>query len=219
MDSAEAGRALAQRHIADVDKADADKTGSGKVVIDRSRSLLEFSEVTGLGDWSLRSALSRLAQPEPARVGRLLESVRRLEAVLNHVRPSLERHGAICRRPGQGPGSGEEEGETYPDVRTADLARLIADGHDPNAVAAGYEQAEVEPLDDDERAALPLLVIAVQFEQLAATLADWANESRADRPVDDFDQACATIESSLDELEVPRESGRPGAGRGPGRSR
>jgi len=44
--------------------------------------VLNFAERPRLGDWTLRSALVRYAQPEPARVGRVLALVRRIELAL-----------------------------------------------------------------------------------------------------------------------------------------
>jgi hypothetical protein len=37
--------------------------------IDRSVSLLSYAELPRIDDWSLRSVLTRLAQPEPVRSG------------------------------------------------------------------------------------------------------------------------------------------------------
>jgi len=206
MDGVQAGRALAERHAAD--------SGDDRISVDRGRSLLNFSEVTGVGDWSLRSALSRMAQPEPVRVGRVLESVRRLDAVLHHFRSTLEQQAAICERPADDSGTTER----YPDVRTADIARLAADGFDVDSVLTGYTQEDVmlHPVSDDERAALPVLVAAVQFERLSTALNGWAHQGPGDEPIELFDQACDDIEALLDQLGVPKETGPPGAG---GRSR
>jgi hypothetical protein len=53
--------------------------------------LLGFTERPRRGDWSLRAALTRYAQPEPQRVSDLLEHVRRVEfAIKPHVK-ALER--------------------------------------------------------------------------------------------------------------------------------
>ena len=110
----------------------------------------------------------------------------------------------MCVRPGS---------EPYPDVRTADIARAAEiEGHPLAEVVDGYEREADEPLSPEERAALQLLPIAVQFERLAGLLVDWAAAGPADRPVDAFDRACADIESELDRLDVPRESGPPPRG-------
>jgi hypothetical protein len=59
-------------------------------VADDVAQLLEFAERPRVQDWSLRAALTRYSQPEPKRVGDLLEVVRRIElAVKPHVRKLL----------------------------------------------------------------------------------------------------------------------------------
>jgi len=205
MNGVQAGRALAERHGAD--------TGINQISVDRGRSLLNFSEVTGVGDWSLRSALCRMAQPEPVRVGRVLESVRRLDAVLHHFRPALEQQPAFCERPVDDSGTTDR----YPDVRTADIARLAADGFEIDSILTGYtEDDAIAPVDDEERAALPILVAAVRFERLSAVLTGWAHQGPGHQPIELFDRACDDIEALLDRLGVPRETGPPGPG---GRSR
>ncbi len=201
MDAAAVGQSLAERHA----------SAAAPGTVDRSRSLINFAEITGLGDWSLRSALCRLAQPEPARVGRVLESVRRLENVLHHIQPALERHPALSSRPAaalQLP-----RPEDYVDVRMADVARAAsARGYVPDAVVAGYNETASVPVTGEERMGLDLLMIAVRFEQLAATLIAWADGGPADPPVDEFDRACDEIEASLEALGVPRETGPPPRG-------
>lgn len=201
MDAAAAGQTLAERH------ASAPAPGP----VDRSRSLINFAEITGLGDWSLRSALCRLAQPEPARVGRVLESVRRLENVLHHIQPALERHPALNSRPAaalQLPDS-----EDYVDVRMADVARdVTAHGFAVDSVVTAYSDNVSAPVTDEERMGLDLLMIAVRFERLAATLIAWADGGPNNPPVDEFDRACDEIEASLDALGVPRETGPPPRG-------
>jgi hypothetical protein len=42
--------------------------------------LVDYAERSRAGDWSLRSALCRYAQPQPKRVSEVLELVRRIEA-------------------------------------------------------------------------------------------------------------------------------------------
>lgn len=53
--------------------------------------LLDYSERPRVDDWSLRSALTRYAQPQPARVGALLELVRRIEFGLKPHVKALEK--------------------------------------------------------------------------------------------------------------------------------
>jgi hypothetical protein len=55
--------------------------------------LVDFAERPRQRDWSLRSALVRYAQPEPERVGRVLELLRRIEAAIQSHRKVVEREG------------------------------------------------------------------------------------------------------------------------------
>jgi hypothetical protein len=55
--------------------------------------LVDYAERPRSGDWSLRSALVRYAQPEPARVGQVLELVRRIEFALAPHAKLLQREG------------------------------------------------------------------------------------------------------------------------------
>ncbi len=55
--------------------------------------LLEFAERPRDHDWCLRAALTRYAQPEPARVGALLDLVRRIEFTLDDHADELKRGG------------------------------------------------------------------------------------------------------------------------------
>ncbi len=212
MNASEAGRRLAARH------ASLGATQDVSLAVDRGQSLLNFSEVTYDGDWSLRSALCRLAQPEPVRVGRILQSIRRLEVVLHHAQQALERHAASCTRPTASlvaalDARSDESTATYPDVRAADLARLVQSGLDAAELLSGYVAVDgIDPLSDEERVAVPLLAVAARFEELADLLTSWADQGPANRPNKAFDEACDEIETSLDELEVPHESGRPPRG-------
>jgi hypothetical protein len=56
--------------------------------------LVDFAERPRLEDWSLRSSLVRYAQPEPARVARLLDVVRRADAAMASNRKLFEKQGA-----------------------------------------------------------------------------------------------------------------------------
>ena len=57
--------------------------------------LLDFAERPRTGDWSLRAALTRYAQPQPQRVGDLLEVVRRVEFGIRPHLKAIERDGAV----------------------------------------------------------------------------------------------------------------------------
>lgn len=53
--------------------------------------LVDYAESPRVDDWTLRSALVRLAQPEPVRAGAVLELIRRTDAALAPHRRRLER--------------------------------------------------------------------------------------------------------------------------------
>lgn len=55
--------------------------------------LIDFAERPRTGDWSLRAALVRYAQPEPQRAHRILQLVRRIEWALRPHRKAIERAG------------------------------------------------------------------------------------------------------------------------------
>jgi hypothetical protein len=55
--------------------------------------IVDFAERSRLGDWSLRSALCRYAQPQPKRVSEVLEVVRRIEAALQPQAKRLVKEG------------------------------------------------------------------------------------------------------------------------------
>lgn len=56
-------------------------------------ALLDYQERPRVDDWSLRAALTRYAQPQPQRVGDLLEVVRRIEFALGSYRKTVEADG------------------------------------------------------------------------------------------------------------------------------
>jgi hypothetical protein len=51
--------------------------------------LVAFAERSRVGDWSLRSALCRYAQPQPRRVSEVLDVVRRIEFALHPMARQL----------------------------------------------------------------------------------------------------------------------------------
>ena len=55
--------------------------------------LLEYAERPRVGDWSLRAALTRYAQPQPQRVSDVLDLVRRIEFALGSFRDTIESEG------------------------------------------------------------------------------------------------------------------------------
>jgi hypothetical protein len=83
--------------------------------------LLDFAERPRAHDWSLRAALTRYAQPQPQRVGDVLELVRRVEFA---IRPHLK--------------SVDRDGESY-------WQQLqVADGPRPGDLVVGLLRAMVE---------------------------------------------------------------------------
>lgn len=196
MDPLDLGRRLAERH---------DSYAAPEP--DPDRSLVNYAETARVGDWTLRSALVRLAQPEPRRVAALLELMRRLDAALHHVARLLERHTVLGDRGLTAAGVEGPPVDPWPDARAADLARLVAAGVDERDLLAGYE--ERAPLDDQERLAVPVLAVAVRLESLADRLTAWALAGPEDPPVGEVDEVIGEIAARLDELGVPVETGPP----------
>lgn len=197
--AAAAGRRLAERHA------------SGSVNPEPAGSLLNYAESPRAGDWTLRSAMTRLAQPEPTLVDRIATLVRRLDAVLHAVARPLEKGTVTCDRALTLASVDGAPVDPYPDTRTADLARLIADADaDGGAVLDAY--AAATELTTVERRALPLLEVALAFDELAESLVAWAQVAPAPAPVDLVETTCATVEARLDELGVPAEGDQPPRG-------
>lgn len=210
MDATEIGRHLARRH--------AEAAADSPTTVDETRSLLNYAEAPHTDDWTMRSALVRLAQRDPARVGALLQVSRRLDAPLHHVARTLQANPAMCDDAlAEAVWHADRAGslsdalvEPYPDVRIADLARAVAAGLDAESVLAGY-QASL-PLEREEALAVPLLVEAARFDRLARDLATWASSDLSDPPLDLVDRVTATVAARLDELGVPHETGPPPRG-------
>lgn len=157
--------------------------------------------------------MTRLAQPEPELVDAIAPLVRRLDAVLHHVARALEEHTVVCDRALTLDTVEDEPADPYPDTRTADVARLAADAGDEADVVVEAYAAEIE-LASEESAALPLLGVALRFDDLAETLVTWARTAPAPAPADLIRSTTAEVAERLDELDVPEESDRPPQGRG-----
>jgi hypothetical protein len=194
----EAGRRLGVRHRA-AGEPEASETAD---------SLIRYAESGRAGDWTLRSALVRLAQPEPVRAGAVLELIRRcdgaiapftrrLEAAMTQTDPRIDLATLVGNR--WSPSSGQL------DIRVADLARLA--WREPEvfpALLEGYRE-EVD-LHDDEVAALPYLEAAIVLDDLAVTLTDWAAAgSRQPPPCELVDARCTEAFELLEALGVARE--------------
>jgi hypothetical protein len=171
------------------------------------RSLLNYAESPRAGDWTMRSALVRFAQPEPVRAATLLALVRRLDAVLHHVARRLERRTVVCDRE-LGPEATADPVAPYPDTRGADLARLARLDPDGFPVMLAAYTADGE-LDHEEQVALPLLGVALELDDLAEVLASWAVDASDPPPTTAVDETCARVKALLDELGVPMETGPP----------
>ncbi|MGI9623990.1 MAG: hypothetical protein ACR2PK_14230 [Acidimicrobiales bacterium] len=207
------GRALSERHRK---PADADPLGS----------VLNYTERPRSADWTMRSALVRLAQPEPGRVAEVLALSRRLDAVLGHVSRGLEKCTTMCDRRltlsvlngGHGEGAEFELSQPqdqYPDARVVDLARVCRAGPELcPSVLAGY--SSLGSLSPEEAAAVPLLEVALRLDDLADLLVEWAIGAPGPAPVGQVDQTCGDVRFQLDELGVPTEEARPAGGRSRG---
>ena len=198
MDAVEQGRRLAERH----------RDGESPK-LDPSVSLLNYAEISYQGDWTLRSGLMRLAQPHPTLVGSVLELSRRLDAAVGHVRKELERHVVVGDRGLTAETLGGAAMQPFPEIRVADLGRLAAAGADPDGLASGY--GEVAELGNEERLAVALLALAVDFEGLAETVTAWAFVGPKDPPVDRVAHVVDQVRKTMDELGVPLETGPPPA--------
>lgn len=210
-DAASAGRLLAARH-------------RSPAAPDPERSLVNYAESPRRDDWTLRSALVRLAQPEPERVAVALELIRRCDGALHPLVRALERNtvnsdpalrltaltvdAASVDRPGEG---------ARPDCRAADLARLARERPaELPAILVAYDAAADTALSDEERVGIPLLAVSLELDELGDLLADWAaTGAREPPPLDRFDAICAKAFTGLEHLGVAREQRPNGPGRRP----
>ena len=208
---ASAGRTLAARHRR---RAEPDPTAS----------VLNYAESARTDDWTLRSALVRLAQPEPTRSGAVLELVRRCDAALHPMISTFEAQTVLCDRgltinrldaetlspeTGADAETATDDEGRYPDARVVDLARLALDAPDRiDAIIEAYgEEAELAEV---EQLALPLLGVALRLDALGQLLADWAAGPQGRQaPVSEVDEICSEVFSRLEEIGVPREQGPP----------
>jgi hypothetical protein len=193
-----AGALLAERHRHEVE---AEPLGTTLNLAERPRA----------GQWTLRAALVRFAQPEPVRAGAVLDLVRRCEWALQPLIRPLEVHivdadrdlslGRV-RRERSDAGAGwtiEPGGERYPDARLVDLARLVVDADDEAGIIVSSYRSRLE-LDLPEVEALPLLEPLVVLDRMGDALARWALEAPAAPPVALVDEACRQAHHQLEEL-------------------
>lgn len=193
----DAGRRLAERHLAN--PASAEPAGS----------LVNYAELRRADDWTLRSALVRLAQSQPELVAALMIRVRRLDTALAAVARPLQQHTVVCDRSITIDDVERDPIDAYPDSRVADLVRVAASAdEDGHAVVEAY--LTTADLTEPERAALPLLEIALAFDRLAEELVAWARIAPAPAPVESVRATIRTTQQRLDELGVPVEQPRSG---------
>ncbi len=176
------------------------------VEVDETRSLLNYAEAPRIGEWTLRSALVRLAQPYPLRAEAVLGLVRRLDAALKPFVRTLQKHAVVTGR------MIPPSTEGIADARVVDLAVLSErSGVDITDVVRRY--GSDLPLNDAEIEAAPLVAVALTLDELADRLAAWASADREQPPLDAIDRACAGVYERLERLGVPTEDGwRPGYG-------
>ena|GEM_PF-2316906 len=203
IDGAALGAQLAERHQA-----------GGPADLDRNGSLLNHAEVLREGDWSLRSALTRLAQPDPRRAGAVLDLMRRCDYALSHLQRGFEAHLAICDWSLRvDAGRLPDAQRPYSDGRVADLARLVRIlPASADALVAGYQESS-SGLSAEERHAIPLLVGVLALDELADVLAAWASRGHVDPPLEFVDGTCERLAGYLDLIGVPLETGPPWSGR------
>lgn len=207
-DPADVAAALAEAHAGPVDG------------LPEGTRLVDYAESSRTGDWSLRSALVRFAQPEPVRAGAVLELVRRTDGALKPHRRRLESASAPTH-PDLGPDLIEADSAGVAlaagarqvlDAPAADLARAASRLVDGDAVVEAYVAAAgPDPTFD----AVPLLVVALELDAVADALVAWACVHDGPPPVDVVDERAAVAFARLGELGVPRETG----GRPPARGR
>lgn len=180
--------------------------------------LVDYAESSRAGDWSLRSALVRFAQPEPVRAGAVLELIRRTDGALKPHRRRLESASAPTH-PDLGPHLFVDAGEAVAirpgaarvlDAPATDLARALSRLPEGDSVVAAYVAAAGG---DPTFAAVPLLAVALELDAIAEALVPWAQVHDGPPPVATVDQRAAAAFAGLGQLGVPRDTG----GRPPGR--
>ncbi len=173
-------------------------------------SVINYAESPRVDDWTLRSALVRLAQPEAARVAAVLEVVRRCDAALQPLARTIEARTVSCDHDLTAAeltadGGRPDRGRRYPDGRVVDLARLTR--HHPaeaDGLVVAYDA--VAGLDPAERSAIPILEVALALDELAEQLTRWAASERPGAiPTDALDTVCAQTWAHMDRAGIPVE--------------
>ncbi len=161
------------------------------VEVDEQNSILNYAEAPRVGDWTLRSALVRLAQPHPLRSEAVLQLVRRLDAAIRPMVRPLQQHGVTSQR--SIPGGAQK----IADTRLVDVAS-------DSAVLAAY--GEMVELDDAEQASIHLVDLALQLDKLSNTLSAWAAAGSDGAPLAEIDNTCARVLKAMNDGGVPEEA-------------
>lgn len=151
--------------------------------IDETNSIINYAEAPRHQNWTMRSALVRLAQPHPLRSEAVLQLVRRLDAALKPFVRDLQKFPIESSRSIPGGVA------NVIDVRVVDLV----------------DSPDTVELTSSERDALHLVGLAIELDGLATTLTGWASQGSADPPVSEIDQTCARVLRSMNDLSVPEE--------------
>ncbi|MFV0259710.1 MAG: hypothetical protein ACK5PP_14835 [Acidimicrobiales bacterium] len=204
-----AAQALASRHL---------ERGPRRPDGDRSRFAYAERPRPEHAGWGLRSALVRLAQPEPQWAARVLTVVRRVDATVGPLRRPLDRHTVLL----------DDATDPVVDARVVDLGRLattldptwsvraVPAVVDPIVVddvvtgyAAGLAAGDGEPLEPEEITALPVVVVCLALDHLADTVAAWAVTAPGPAPLDLIEVVCDGAWAALDACGAPTEADRP----------
>lgn len=97
--------------------------------------LLDYAERPRVGDWSLRAALTRYAQPQPQRASDLIEVMRRIELGLHPHLKEVQRNGEEYWEAVGGDGPRDDSPVDAPAVS---LLRLMAEMDRLGDVLAGW---------------------------------------------------------------------------------
>lgn len=120
---------------------------SGRVT--DTAGLIEYAERSRTHGWSLRSALVRYAQPQPARAGAVLELVRRTDGALKPIIRLVEREPQLVQIASDG--DDRHLGELSDEERTAvQLLRVALRLDQLGEVLAGWAADRSDNRPDDE---------------------------------------------------------------------
>ncbi len=171
--------------------------------------LIDYAESPRVGGWTLRSALVRVAQPEPVRASAVLELIRRTDGALADHRRRLDAE-HVPTVPGLDADDATPEAigrlPKVWDARVSDLGRVLAFVPDGEAVVSAYLASESP--DADAASAVPLLAAVAELDALADRLAAWADARTGPPPNDDLDRIAGSVFQRLAQLGVPREDER-----------